>query len=127
VDHTLLVTTLLGCVSLLDGTVGQAGGTAFLVVLAFAAVPLTEMRATALLLNVAAAGSATWRLHRHGTLDRRLVRRVTVPSAATAFIGGLLVLGARAYAVESRKGAGVADGGPVSLPRSSNAACGRVG
>jgi hypothetical protein len=26
--------------------------------------------------------------------------------------------------VESRKGAGVADGGPVSLPRSSNAACG---
>ena len=38
---------LIGFVSLLYATAGQAGGTAFLAVMAFAAFPATEMRATA--------------------------------------------------------------------------------
>ena len=71
VGHTLLVAGLIGCVSLLYATAGQAGGTAFLAVMAFAAFPATEMRATALLLNIVAAGYATWRLHRRGVIDRR--------------------------------------------------------
>jgi uncharacterized protein len=118
------VATLLGCVSLLYGTVGQAGGTAFLAVMAFAAVPLTEMRATALLLNVAAAGYATWRWHRNGTLDRRLVPMVTVPSVATAFVGGLLVLGARAYATVTGILL-VAAAGLMALKRGADTAAGQ--
>jgi hypothetical protein len=39
-------------VSLLYATVGQAGGTAFLALMAFAAFPSTEMRPTALALNI---------------------------------------------------------------------------
>ena len=46
--------------SLLYATVRQAGGTAFLAVMALAAFPGDEMRPTALLLNVVAAGYATW-------------------------------------------------------------------
>lgn len=92
-----LVAGLIGFVSLLYATAGQAGGTAFLAVMAFAAFPATEMRATALLLNIIAAGYATWRLHRRGTGDRKMLLSLTVPSLITAFLGGLLVLGGQVY------------------------------
>ncbi len=45
----LVVAGLIGCVSLFYATVGQAGGTAFLAVMAFAEFPAGEMRATALM------------------------------------------------------------------------------
>jgi hypothetical protein len=95
--NTFLIAGLIGCVSLLYATAGQAGGTAFLAVMAFAAFPAAEMRPTALLLNVVAAGYATWRLHRRAAIDRSLLLQVTVPSLVTAFIGGLLVLGGQVY------------------------------
>jgi uncharacterized protein len=97
VGHTLLVAGLIGCVSLLYATAGQAGGTAFLAVMAFAAFPATEMRATALLLNIVAAGYATWRLNRRGAIDRNLLLPLTVPSLLTALVGGILVLGGQSY------------------------------
>ena len=96
-NHPLIVAGLIGCVSLLYATAGQAGGTAFLAVMAFAAFPATEMRATALLLNIVAAGYATWRLHRRGAIDRKMLPSLTVPSLVTAFLGGLLVLGEQVY------------------------------
>jgi uncharacterized protein len=91
------VAALIACVSLLYATVGQAGGTAFLAIMAFAAFPADEMRPTALLLNIVAAGYATWRLHRSGAIDHRMLLKVTIPSLMTAFAGGLLVLGSEAY------------------------------
>jgi hypothetical protein len=47
-----LFALLFGVISLLYATVGQAGGTAFLALMAFAAFPSTEMRPTALALNI---------------------------------------------------------------------------
>jgi uncharacterized membrane protein YfcA len=96
-DHSFVVAGLIGCVSLLYATAGQAGGTAFLAVMAFAAFPAAEMRATALLLNIVAAGYATWRLHRSNAIDRHMLLRLTVPSLVTAFLGGLLVLRGQVY------------------------------
>jgi uncharacterized membrane protein YfcA len=93
---TLLIAGLIGCVSLLYATAGQAGGTAFLAIMAFAAFPAIEMRATALLLNIVAAGYATWRLHRRGVIERMMLLPMTIPSLVTAFVGALIVLG-RAY------------------------------
>jgi uncharacterized membrane protein YfcA len=93
----LLIASLIGGVSLLYATAGQAGGTAFLAVMAFAAFPATQMRPTALLLNIVAAGFATWRLHSRAAIDRKLLLNVTVPSLITAFAGGLIVLEGRAY------------------------------
>jgi uncharacterized membrane protein YfcA len=96
-DSPLLVAGLIGCVSLLYATAGQAGGTAFLAIMAFAAFPAAEMRATALALNIVAAGYATWRLHRRGGIDRKMLLPLTLPSLVTAFAGGLLVLGGHIY------------------------------
>jgi len=50
-----LLALLFAVISLLYSTVGQAGGTAFLALMAFAIFPLSEMRPTALALNIIAA------------------------------------------------------------------------
>ena len=98
-DQSFLVGTLVACVSVLYATAGQAGGTAFLAVMAFAAFPAIEMRATALLLNIVAAGYATWHVHRVVGLDQKILLQVTVPSLLAAFVGGLLGLDGRVYFV----------------------------
>ncbi|GEP08865.1 UPF0721 transmembrane protein [Methylobacterium gnaphalii] len=88
---------LVGLVSAVYAAAGQAGGTAFLAVMAFAAVPATEIRPTALALNVVSAGYATWRLHRARAIDWPLLRRLGGPSLPAALLGGLVVLGGRTY------------------------------
>ena len=93
----LTVIGLIGCVSLLYATAGQAWGTAFLAVMAFVEFPAAEMRATALMLNIVAAGYATWRLHRRAAIDLKILLPLTVPSLLAAFLGGLLVLGGDVY------------------------------
>jgi uncharacterized membrane protein YfcA len=55
------------------------------------------MRPTALLLNIIAAGYATWLLQRRKVIDWKRLALLAVPSLATAFAGGLLVLTDVAY------------------------------
>jgi len=97
VDHQYLVTSAIVCVSLLYATAGQAGGTAFLAVMAIPAFPPAEMRATALLLNIVAAGYATWRGRGRPDLDRKMLLQLTAPSLGAALVGGLLMLMGRGY------------------------------
>jgi uncharacterized membrane protein YfcA len=94
---SLTVAALIGCVSLLYATAGQAGGTAFIAVMAFAGFPASELRPTALLLNIISAGCATWRLHRRKVIHTKLLVPLVAPSLATAFVGDLLSLSGRAY------------------------------
>jgi uncharacterized membrane protein YfcA len=84
---------------MLYATAGQAGGTAFLAVMAFASFPAIEMRPTALFLNIVAAGYATWRMHQRAAIDRLMLVRVTGPSLVTAFAGGLFVLNGQVYVI----------------------------
>jgi uncharacterized membrane protein YfcA len=98
-DSTILVAGLIACVSLLYAVAGQAGGTAFLAIMAFASFPATQMRPTALLLNIVAASYATWRLRQRIAMDWKILLRVTAPSLVTAFGGGLLVLNGQLYFV----------------------------
>ncbi|ANY81283.1 brp/Blh family beta-carotene 15,15'-monooxygenase [Microvirga ossetica] len=95
--HVVLSSALIAGASLLYATAGQSGGTAFLAVMAFLAFPVEEMRPTSLVLNIAAATYATWRLHRRGAVDWTLLRRVGLPALPAAFLGGLLILGDRLY------------------------------
>jgi uncharacterized protein len=95
----LVLIALIALISLLYAMAGQAGGTAFVAVMAFAGFPASEMRPTALLLNVVAASYATWRLHRDGLIDWKLFVRLIVASLPAASLGGLVVLGGRLYFV----------------------------
>lgn len=67
--------------------------------MAFATFPAIEMRATALLLNIVAAGYVTWQLHRRAAIDRKMLLPLTAPSVVAAFLGGLVVLGGHTYFV----------------------------
>ncbi len=95
----LALVAVIAAVSLLYATVGQAGGTAFVAVIAFAGLPASEMRPTALVLNIAAASYATWRLHRKDMIDWPFFTRIAVASLPAAFVGGMVVLESKPYFV----------------------------
>jgi hypothetical protein len=90
---------IIAAIALLYATAGQAGGTAFLAVMALAGFPAEQMRPTALLLNIVAAGYATIWLQRAGAIDWRLLGRFLVAALPAAFAGGLVVLGSGLYLV----------------------------
>jgi len=92
-----MLTLLFGAVSLLYATVGQAGGTAFLAVMAFASFPSNEMRPTALLLNIVAATYSTWLFNRGSLVDWAKLRPLLLASLPTALVGGFIVLDERIY------------------------------
>jgi uncharacterized membrane protein YfcA len=94
---SLLLAVLLALVSLVYATVGQAGGTAFLAVMAAFGLAPEELRPTALALNVVAAGFTTWQLHRARAVDWRQLGLLAVSSLPMAFLGGLVVLDVRTY------------------------------
>lgn len=65
---------LFAIISLLYTTVGQAGGTACLALMAFVARPPTEMRPTALALNIVVAAYSTWAFNRSKVIDWIMLR-----------------------------------------------------
>ena len=92
-----MLTLLFGAISLLYATVGQAGGTSFLALMAFASFSPNEMRPTALLLNVVAASYSTWRFNRDGLVKWAKLVPLLIASLPTALVGGLIVLNEHIY------------------------------
>jgi uncharacterized protein len=90
---------LFAAISLLYATVGQAGGTAFLALMAFASFPSNEMRPTALLLNIVAATYSTWIFNRGKLVDWAKLKPLLVASLPTALIGGFIVLDEHVYKI----------------------------
>ena len=88
---------LFGAVSLLYATVGQAGGTAFLALMALASFPSNEMRPTALWLNIVAAAYSTWLFNRGSLVDWAKLRPLLLASLPTAFVGGFIILDEHLY------------------------------
>lgn len=86
-----------GTVSFLYATVGQAGGTAFLALMAFASFPASEMRPTALLLNIVAAAFSTWLFNKGARVDWRKLNPFLFASLPTALVGGFIILDERVY------------------------------
>ncbi|MBU6457380.1 MAG: sulfite exporter TauE/SafE family protein [Bradyrhizobium sp.] len=88
---------LFGIISLLYATVGQAGGTAFLAVMAFASFSPSEMRPTALALNIVAATYSTWAFNRNDAIDWKKLWILLASSMPAALLGGIIVLDERIY------------------------------
>lgn len=93
----LTIPILLMAVSLIYATVGQAGGTAFLAIMAVMGLPAAELRPTALTLNIVAAAYTTWRLNAGQTIDWRLLACVGIPALPASFLGGLIALESGLY------------------------------
>ncbi|KAF0099836.1 MAG: hypothetical protein FD144_3631 [Rhodospirillaceae bacterium] len=94
----MLVALALFAISVVYATVGQAGGTGFLAVMAMAGIPVDQLRPTALAMNVVAASYTSWRLHEAGLIDWRMLMSLAVPALPAAFVGGLIALPSGLYA-----------------------------
>jgi uncharacterized membrane protein YfcA len=94
-----MLAVLFGTISLLYATVGQAGGTAFLALMAFASFPSNQMRPTALLLNIVAATYSTWIFNLGSLVDWSKLKPLLFASLPTAFIGGFIVLDEHVYKI----------------------------
>ena len=92
-----MLALLFGAISLLYATVGQAGGTSFLALMALVSFSPSEMRPTALLLNVVASSYSTWLFNRGKFVDWAKLTPLLVSSVPTALVGGLIVLDERSY------------------------------
>src|SRR5262249_49460846 len=93
----IMLALLFGAISLLYATVGQAGGTSFLALMAFASFSPSVMRPTALMLNILASTYSTWLFNRGKFVDWAKLTRLVVSSVPTALVGGLIVLDERLY------------------------------
>jgi hypothetical protein len=95
----MLVALVLLAISAVYASVGQAGGTGFLAVMAVAGVPVDQLRPTALAMNIVAASYTTWRLHTLGLIDWRRLVAMALPALPAAFVGGLIALPPGIYTV----------------------------
>lgn len=75
-------TVLMGVIAALYATVGQAGGTPFVAVMALTASPADEIRPISLALNIVAASYATWRLNRGRHINWKQLRSIMSALAA---------------------------------------------
>jgi uncharacterized protein len=92
-----MLALLFVATSLLYATVGQAGGTSFLALMALASFSPSEMRPTALILNIVASSYSTWLFNRGRFVDWAKLYPLLVSSLPTALVGGLIVLDERRY------------------------------
>ena len=92
-----MLALLFGAISLLYATVGQAGGTSFLALMALASFPPSTMRPTALVLNIVASTYSTWLFNRGKFVDWAKLTPLLVSSVPTALVGGLIILDERHY------------------------------
>ena len=95
----LLLTALFGLLALLYATVGQAGGTAFLALMAFASFAPGEMRPTALALNIVAALCSTFIFNRGRLINWAKLAPLLSASVPMTLVGALIVLDESPYRV----------------------------
>ncbi|MFN7053174.1 MAG: sulfite exporter TauE/SafE family protein, partial [Gemmobacter sp.] len=93
----ILMALLMGLGAMLYTSVGHAGASAYLAIMALFSVEPAVMRPTALVLNVLVASFTTWRYARAGQFDWRLAWPFMAGAVPLAFAGGMVQLPAASY------------------------------
>ncbi len=91
------LTVLVGVIAFLYSAVGQAGASGYVAALVVAGLPEEDLKATALLLNVAVATIGTLQFAQAGQLRWRRVWPFVAGSVPLAAVGGFLHLNARPF------------------------------
>ncbi len=93
VDHSIALLAIAFFVAaMLYASVGHAGASGYLAVMAFVGVPVVMMRPTALVLNLLVASIALVRFRRAGFFSWRLFWPFALGSIPFAFVGGAITL-----------------------------------
>ena len=92
-----LLTALIFAAALLYASVGHAGASGYLAVMALFGLAPETMKPTVLLMNIFVSMIGTIKFYRAGYFSRALFWPLILASAPCAFIGGLLTLPSSAY------------------------------
>lgn len=98
--HPHLVALLLFfLIAVLYSSVGHAGASGYLAVMALLSFAPDAIKPTSLILNVVVAGIASWRYLRAGCFSRKVFWPLAAIALPLAFIGGRVELPARVFAI----------------------------
>jgi uncharacterized membrane protein YfcA len=95
----VLVAALLAIVALLYSTVGHAGGSGYLAVMALVGIAPATMRPAALVLNILVALIAATKFFRAGHFSWSLFWPFAIVSVPAAFVGGMMGLPSHVYKI----------------------------
>lgn len=84
----ILIATLMGLGAMLYTSVGHAGASAYLAIMAMFGMTPDIMKPTALVLNILVASFTTWRFARTGQVDYRRALPFILGALPLAFLGG---------------------------------------
>ncbi len=84
----LIICILMAAVATLYTSVGHAGASGYLAIMALFAVPAVTMKPTALVLNIVVASIASFRFVRAGQTNLRLVLPLVIGAIPAAFLAG---------------------------------------
>ncbi len=90
--QSVLITILLFLVAVLYSSVGHAGASGYLAVMALVGISAEIMRPTALALNIVVAVITTYKFYRAGSFSWRFFLPLIITSIPMAFIGGRIEL-----------------------------------
>lgn len=96
-EQTVIVAVGFAAMAMLYSSVGHAGASGYLAIMAIAGVEPALMRPTALVLNIAVAAIVIVRFARAGQVDWRALLPFVAASIPLAFIGGAITLPTAAY------------------------------
>lgn len=94
---TLGVSLLMGLVALLYASVGHAGASGYLAIMALVGVAPAVMKPSALSLNILVSVIAVYQFYRAGAFSWRIFLPLALASIPFAFIGGTMTLPAHWY------------------------------
>ncbi|MBL7965176.1 MAG: sulfite exporter TauE/SafE family protein [Flavobacteriales bacterium] len=98
-DQQILALFLFFLIAALYSSVGHAGASGYLAVMALLSFAPETIKPTSLILNVVVAGIASWRYLRAGRFSWKVFWPVAVVALPLAYIGGRLQLPPRAFAL----------------------------
>ena len=97
VESLILLAVAFALIAALYSSVGHAGASGYLAIMALAGVAPDVMRPTALVLNLVVAAIGTWRFARAGLTSWKALLPLVVTSVPLATIGGSIKLPAEGY------------------------------
>lgn len=98
-DPHLLALLLFLLIATLYSSVGHAGASGYLAVMALLSFAPETIKPTSLVLNIAVAGIASWRYLRAGCFDGKVFWPLALVAIPMAFIGGAMQIPAQAFRI----------------------------
>ena len=88
---SLLVTLMMGVIALLYASVGHAGASGYLAIMALVGIAPAVMKPSALALNILVSLIAVYQFYRAGAFSWRIFLPLAVTSIPFAFLGGTVL------------------------------------